>query len=142
MSTSSKAYITLGRVLLGLYFLVPGIAKLLAPATQVALMEHHNIPNAGLLLMIAGVAQVLGALFLMGGRHVRKVALGFVLYILVINFLMHDFWHFTGMEATHELQNFIKNLGILAGLLVIAGHSPVRALQPKTLLRSDKHYTT
>ena len=142
MSTSSKFYITLGRVLLGLYFLVPGIAKLLAPATQVALMEHHNIPNAGLLIIVAGVAQVVGVLFLLTNRHVRIMCLGFVLYILVINFLMHDFWHFTGMEAAHELQNFIKNLGILAGLLVLAGISPVRTLSLKTLLHSDKQYNT
>jgi putative oxidoreductase len=30
------------------------------------------------------------------------------------------------MEGAHELQNFVKNLGILAGLLVLAGYSPNR----------------
>ncbi len=140
MDKSSLILITSGRVLLALYFFVPGLAKLLAPAQQLALMEHHNIPAALPLLYIAGAAQLLGALLLVSNRHVRKTCLGFVLYIIVINFCLHDFWHFTGMEAAHELQSFIKNLGILAGLLVLAGISPVRSLMPfsvKNFLRSD-----
>ena len=121
---TSKIYTTTGRILLALYFLLPGIAKLLAPASQVEMMQQHNIPYALPLLYIAGVAQVIGALLLLINRQVRLVSLGFVLYIIVINALMHDFWNFTGVEAAHELQNFIKNLGILAGLLVLAGISP------------------
>lgn len=120
---TSKLYITLGRILLALYFLVPGVAKLITPASQVAMMEHHNIPYALPLLIIAGVAQVVGALLLIFNRYVKFASLGFVAYIIVINALMHDFWHFSGTEAAHELQNFIKNLGILAGLLVLAGVS-------------------
>lgn len=120
---TSKFYITTGRILLALYFLLPGVAKLLVPASQVEMMQHHNIPNALPLLYIAGIAQVIGALLLLANRQVRLVALGFVLYIIVINVLMHDFWNFTGTESAHELQNFIKNLGILAGVLVLAGMS-------------------
>lgn len=126
---TSKLYILAGRILLALYFLVPGAAKILAPASQVAMMEHHNIPYALPLLYIAGAAQVVGALLLLINRHMRLVSLGFVLYIIVINALMHDFWNFSGMEAGHELQNFIKNLGILAGLLVLAGISGKRDAQ-------------
>ena len=35
---------------------------------------------------------------------------------LVINLVMHNFW-----EVPTETQNFVKNLGIMAGLLVAAG---------------------
>ncbi len=120
---TSKIYVTTGRILLALYFLLPGIAKLLVPSSQVEMMQHHNIPYALPLLYIVGAAQIIGAFLLLLNRYVRLVSLGFVLYIMVINALMHDFWNFTGIEAAHELQNFIKNLGILAGLLVLAGIS-------------------
>ena len=137
---NSNIWLITGRLLLALYFFVPGVAKLLSPDMQLALMVHHNIPYAMPLLYIAGIAQVLGAIFLMTNRHVRKTAFGFVLYILIINYTLHDFWHFEGIEAAHELQNFMKNLGILAGLLVLAGISPKRSLLPlnlKTILQSD-----
>ena len=87
-NATSKLYITAGRILLALYFLLPGIAKLLVPTSQVEMMQHHNIPYALPLLYIAGIAQILGALLLLINRQVRLVSLGFVLYIIVINALM------------------------------------------------------
>lgn len=131
--------LTIGRALLGLYFLVPGLGKLLAPERQLEMMVQHGVPAAEPLLMFAGVSAIIGALLLFTNRFVRLTAFGFVLYILLVNGLMHDFWNFEGVEAAHELQNFIKNLGILAGLLVLAGVSPKRRLAPSELLKSDRH---
>jgi putative oxidoreductase len=43
---------------------------------------------------------------------------------LLINVFMHDFWNdYPGGNPQHELQNFIKNLGIFAGLLLLAARS-------------------
>jgi len=138
MNTQQSVWLmAAGRYLMGLYFFVPGIAKLLSPERQLALMEHHNIPMAIYLLYVAGIAQVIGALCLFSNRHVRIACLGFVAYIALINMGVHDFWNFTGIEAGHELQNFIKNLGILAGVLVLAGASVARPLVLGELLRSD-----
>ena len=129
--------ITSGRILVALYFLLPGLMKFVAFPMHVSLMSAHGISNPAPLLAVAGVAQVLGAVLLMTNRFVRFGALGFVAYILVINMLLHDFWNFTGVQGAHELQNFIKNLGILAGLLVLAGISPWRAPTAKGLMMSD-----
>ena len=129
--------ITTGRVLLALYFLLPGVLKFVAFPMNIALMNAHGVPNPAPLLVVAGVAQVTGALLLMTGRFVRFNALGFVAYILVINVLLHDFWNFSGQQGGHELQNFIKNLGILAGLLVLAGVSRWRVPSVRGLMMSD-----
>ena len=129
--------ITTGRVLVGLYFLLPGLLKFAAFPMNLSLMNAHGIPNAAPLLIVAGVVQVTGAVLLMANRFVRFHALGFVAYILVINVLLHDFWNFSGTQGGHELQNFIKNLGILAGLLVLAGVSRWRTPTARGLLMSD-----
>ncbi len=134
---NSNGLTSAGRVLLGLYFLLPGLAKFGAPDQQIELMVHHGLPYAVPLLMVAGVANVGGGLLLLANRYVRLTSLGFVLYIVVINFFLHDFWNFEGLEAAHETQNFFKNLGILAGLLVLAGASPWRRLSLSGLARSD-----
>ena len=40
---------------------------------------------------------------------------------LLINFNLHDFWNsYEGVNPDRELQNFYKNLGIFAGLLLLA----------------------
>lgn len=129
--------IATGRTLVALYFLIPGIMKFLAFDVHVDLMTLHKVPFPAPLLLIAGIAQVIGSIMLLTNRHVRFAALGFVVYIILINALLHDFWHFSGIAGAHELQNFIKNLGILAGLLVLAGISPARKLALKGLLQSD-----
>ncbi len=129
--------ITPGRVLLGLYFLVPGIFKFTSWDQHMALMDLHNVPLAPPLLVVAGVTNIIGGLMLIANRHVRLVSLGFAVYIVLVNYFLHDFWNFSALTAQHETQNFIKNLGILAGLLVLAGASPARPLRLEDLKRSD-----
>jgi putative oxidoreductase len=135
----SNAMILIGRFLLGLYFLVPGLMKFAAPQMHIALMHAHNVPNAAPLMWIAAFASVIGGLLLISGRYVRLAALGFVVYILLVNGLLHDFWNtHEGVSSEREMQNFIKNLGILAGLLVLAGMNPMRWPSLKGWWRSDR----
>lgn len=59
---------------------------------------------------------------LMLGLRVGQVALALAALTLVINLGMHDFWNlYEGVSQAHETQNFVKNLAILAGLLVLSG---------------------
>ena len=110
-----------GRVLLGLYFLVPGIAKFADWERHVTLMETHEMEMIPLQLAVAGVVQVIGGLCLILNKQVVVCALGFATMILLINVNLHDFWNiYEGISAERETQNFVKNLAILAGLLVLA----------------------
>ena len=110
-----------GRIFLALYFLIPGISKFTSWNTSVALMEAHNMKMIPALLTIAGIAQVVGSISLLLNRHVVICALGFAVMTLLINFNLHDFWNsYEGVSNDRELQNFYKNLGIFAGLLLLA----------------------
>ena len=111
----------LGRVFLALYFLIPGISKFTSWNTSVALMEAHNMKMIPFLLAIAGITQVVGSISLLLNRYVVICALGFAVMTLLINFNLHDFWNsYEGVNPERELQNFYKNLGIFAGLLLLA----------------------
>ncbi len=134
---SSSLPVTLGRVLIALYFLLPGIMKFVAFEMHLGLMERHGVPAATLLLIIAGIANIAGALMLAANRHVRLASIGFVVYIILVNLMLHDFWNYDGMEGAHETQNFVKNLGILAGLLVLWGVSVKRTLSLSEFFKSD-----
>lgn len=113
--------IHVGRIFLALYFLIPGISKFTSWNTSVALMEAHNMKMIPALLTIAGIAQVVGSISLLLNRHVVICALGFAVMTLLINFNLHDFWNsYEGVNPERELQNFYKNLGIFAGLLLLA----------------------
>jgi putative oxidoreductase len=127
-----------GRVLLGLYFLLPGLAKAADPGKTIAYMESHGILFAPALIWFSVIVNIVGGLFLISGRHVRFVAYGFVIYILLVNFMLHDFWTMGEDMVERETQNFFKNLGILAGLMVLAGTANARPLTLAGWWRSDK----
>ena len=111
----------IGRVMLALYFLVPGIGKFTAWDANVALMEAHNMVMIPFLLAIAAVAQVVGSISMLLNKYVAACALGFAAMTILININLHDFWNaYDGVDVNHEQQNFYKNLGIFAGLLLLA----------------------
>ena len=116
-----KTFITVGRVLLGFYFLIPGISKIPAYGGTAEYMLLHNIPLVSILLPITIVLQVgLGAMLIIGYR-IKESALILAALTIFINIGVHDFWNdYPNTDAGHETQNFVKNLGIFAGLLVLS----------------------
>ena len=126
-----KTFITVGRMLLGLYFLLPGISKIPTYAGTTEYMLLHNIPLASVLLPITIVLQVgLGAMLIIGYR-IKESALILAALTIFINIGMHDFWNeYPNTDAGHETQNFVKNLAIFAGLLVLSATDRVQQWKP------------
>lgn len=114
-----------GRALLGLYFLLPGIMKVVGFAGTLAYMQQHGVPFALPLLYLTIPLQIGGGLALVAGWQTRTAAFVLAGLTLLICIYMHDFWnHYEGGSQQHEMQNFIKNLGIFAGLLLLAARRP------------------
>ena len=111
-----------GRILLALYLLAPGIMKFTAWEMHITLMETHGMPIAAVLLALAGIIQVGASICLLLNKQVVVCALGLAIMVLLINVSLHDFWNvYEDVNAERETQNFFKNLGIFAGLLLLAG---------------------
>ena len=116
-----SALINIGRVLLALYFLLPGINKFAAWDMHVTLMETHGMSMVPALLAIAGITQIGASICLLFNKQVVICALGLAAMVLLINLNLHDFWNvYEGVDAKHEIQNFVKNMGIFAGLLLLS----------------------
>lgn len=116
----SEAFYKLGRLLLGIYFLLPGISKFLLFESNFDLVVERQVPFPTFSLFLIGVLQIIFGLLLILGRKVSLSSLVLVIVTLLINFYIHDFWNMSGEESQqHETQNFIKNLGIIAGLLLL-----------------------
>lgn len=125
LDTLSRPMAVVGRVLLGLYFVVPGIFKVTGFAGSLAYMELHGVPLALPLLLLTILLQVGGGLAIIFDRQTRTAAFLLAGLTLLINLFMHDFWNdYPGGDRQHEMQNFIKNLGIFAGLLLLAARRP------------------
>jgi len=120
MNYIENACLLSGRALLGLYFILPGIGKIADFAGTSAYMEQHHVPMIPVLLVLTIVIQLgAGGALIVGfkGNWSAFILAGLT---LVISIFMHNFWEMAdGMERTHETQNFFKNMGIMAGLLMV-----------------------
>ena len=70
-----KILITAGRVLLGIYFLLPGISKIPTYAGTTEYMLLHNVPLTGVLLPLTIVLQIVFGVMLIIGYRIRESAL-------------------------------------------------------------------
>lgn len=112
--------VLLGRGLLGLYFIVPGITKVTGFAATSEYMASKSVPMIPILLVVTIIIQIGGGLSLVAGYRTQLVAFVLAGLTLVISLSMHDFWN-----VETEMQNFIKNMAIMAGLLYVAGVKPM-----------------
>ncbi len=112
-----------GRIILGLYFVLPGaLAKIFNPQGTSDYMASHGMMMIPLLLGLTILVQLAGGLALIAGYKTQIAAFLLAGLTLVISLVMHDFWTLEeGLVRGHETQNFVKNMGIMAGLLAIAG---------------------
>ena len=106
---------------MGVYFILPGISKIVDFEGTSGYMTNHGVPLVSLLLVITIILQLALGLFMIVGFQTKLTAFLLAGMVLVISIFMHNFWSMEdGINKTHETQNFFKNMGIMAGLLMIS----------------------
>lgn len=121
MNKFETASLLFGRFLLGLYFILPGISKITNYSGTVEYMSAHNVPMVSVLLPLTIVLQLGLGLALIVGFKGKIAAFLLAGLTLVISLYMHNFWAMEeGAARAHEMQNFIKNMAIMAGLLMVS----------------------
>ena len=81
-----SVYFIIGRALLGTYFLVPGVMKIVNYSGTLELMLSKGVPFAEILLPLTAALQVGLGLMLIVGKNTRINALLFFGMTLLINF--------------------------------------------------------
>lgn len=121
MSDNIDKYIYLtGRVIIGLYFLVPGISKVLSFQEYIQIVTINEVPFPAFSLILVILCQLIFGSSIILGRFLKLGSLILAINIILFNFYIHDFWNINDViNQKHEMQNFIKNIAILAGLLIL-----------------------
>ena len=109
-----------GRVLLGIYFLLPGLGKIFTYSDNLILLASKGVPLSVFSLPLTILIEISLGLFLIFGKYVRVSSLILFALTILINIFIHDFWNLSGDIQAHETQNFYKNMGVAAGLLILA----------------------
>ena len=113
-----------GRVLLSLMFIISGFQKIAGYGGTQGYMEMMGVPGALLPLVI--LVELGGGIALLVGWQARTAAFLLAGFSLVSGLLFHLVPSFgmEGMAAQGEVINFMKNVTIAGGMLMVMAFGP------------------
>lgn len=112
------------RVLLAQVFIISGIGKIKGFAATAALMGNLGLPAPQLLLVLAIALEIGGGTLLILGWQARWLALAFFGFTFLTSVIVHPFWSGEPANFGGQLNNFMKNLAIMGGMLYVVVHGP------------------
>lgn len=108
-----------GRILLATIFVISGFGKIFTFAATAGYMASKGLPMPQVLLAITIMIELLGGLMLVAGFKTRWVALVFFLWLIPVTFVFHAFWGLDPKEAQTQQIQFLKNVAIMGGMLMV-----------------------
>ncbi len=108
-----------GRILLALIFLVSGYGKIGGFTGTAGYMASKGLPMAEVLLAITIVIEIGAALMLIAGYKARLGAAALFLWMIPVTFIFHNFWAMPADQQMIQQIMFMKNLGLMGGMLYI-----------------------
>jgi len=115
-----------GRLFLSVLFLVSGFGKVMGFAGTAGYIASKGLPMPELLTALSIVVEIGGGLALVFGFRTRLVALGLIVFLIIITPIFHNFWAAAADQVANQRINFLKNLGILGGMLMVTAFGPGR----------------
>ncbi|WP_421955000.1 DoxX family protein [Polaromonas sp.] len=112
--------ILLARVLLMALFLVSGWKKLTNFSGTTAYMASTGAPMPRLSTVVAIAMEFFAGIALVLGVWTRPLALLYAAFTLATALMGHHFWTMSGAEREANKVNFLKNLSIMGGLILLA----------------------
>ena|SRR2546421_946112 len=114
------------RILLAALFLVSGFNKISNVAGTTGYLGKLGLPSPGILVWAVIATELLGGLLLVIGWRTRWVAVGMAIFTLLTAVFGHAFWNFEGQQASMQMTQFLKNLAIIGGFLMLWAGGPGR----------------
>ena len=126
MTSLQSTTVLVGRILLGLIFVLSGFAKISGFEGTAGYIGSKGLPMPQLLAALTIVVELGGGLALMAGLYTRQAVVALAGFSLVTAIVFHNFWAAPQAEQLMQQINFMKNLAIAGGMLVVAAFGPGR----------------
>jgi putative oxidoreductase len=134
------AFVTFGRILFAVLFVVSGAFKLLDLAATAQMMDKVvlpaivapytaqlettlGMPMAQILAIASGALEIICGVMIALNFGARFFAVILILFVAAATYYYHDFWNQTGPDARNNLIHALKNLSLIGALFMIVGWS-------------------
>jgi len=114
-----RGWTVAARVLMAVIFLVAGVRKLMTYGATLGYFAKLGIPLADVVLPLTIALEIGGGLLLIVGWRVQWVADALALLTLATAFAAHAFWAADAAQFNAQLNNFLKNVAMAGGFLLL-----------------------
>jgi len=90
----------------------------------VGYMEKNGVPSPRIALMGAIAFLIVGSISVALGLKARFGASLLLVFLAAATYYFHPFWKFEGQDAMMQQIQFMKNLGLAGGMVMILGNGP------------------
>ena len=139
-ASTADAFLLVGRVLIGWLFLVSsaGIGgKLWNHAGFLGYLKNLGAPAPEVSSWIGALVEfVIGAALILG-VGTRYAALLCALFLICATALAHRYWEYPAAQVMAQYNNFLKNLAIFGGALLLFVSGPGRFSVDRALSKQD-----
>jgi putative oxidoreductase len=125
-TTQQDSAALIGRILLALMFIISGWEKITGFSETVDSIAGKDLPMPQVLAAIAIAIELGAGLAIAFGWKTRWAAVAMMVFLIVITPIFHAFWNVPADQTMMQQINFMKNLSILGGMIVLFAWGPGR----------------
>jgi len=115
-----------GRILLAVIFIISGFGKITGYDGTAAYMAAKGMPMVSVLLPLTILTELGGGILLAIGYKARWAALALAGFTILAALIFHNFWAVEAAQKMAQQINFMKNVAITGGMLVVFAFGPGR----------------
>ena len=127
MTTSTQDTVALvARILLAVMFIISGFGKVTGFDGTVGYIASKGLPMPQVVAALTIALELGGGILLAAGFKARWVALALGLFTLVAAMIFHNFWAAEAAQKSMQQIQFLKNVTIAGGMLMVFAFGPGR----------------
>ncbi len=119
MNDVEKTVFLMGRILVGLFFLVMGMNHFGNLAEISSWVSSVGVPAASVAVVVTGFLLVLGGISFILGFHPTIGILAIAVFLVPVTLVMHNFWTITDpVQRQQEMMLLLRNMGLLGAVML------------------------
>ena len=126
MNTNRDLAALVARILLTVMFIYSGFGKITGFEGTVGYIASKGLPVPQLMAIVAILIEFGAGLLLLVGYKARWSALAIFVFLIPTTLIFHNFWASPPAEFQMQQINFMKNVTIMGGMLMVWAFGPGR----------------
>lgn len=120
LSSSATHILFIGKLILCLFFLLSGFSKIFRNKMMIEYARSKHLPAPAISIILAAIIELGGGFAVIIGYQAEIASWILFVYLIPTSLIFHNFWAAAEAEKQNQFINFMKNLAIMGGLMILA----------------------